>query len=143
MGLSGRLHPRASSPSPDPWEGGRLPSTALVAHVQVFLKHLFPICRSSMPLRYWLTLLAPMNWLLPSMHSSSRFARLHHIQLKLDGRDHGVEATLAEGASASHRLTGESLLAAAEEARRQYNMAYELTLDAVLSSFSSSLSTET
>ncbi|PTB39862.1 uncharacterized protein TrAFT101_005101 [Trichoderma asperellum] len=110
-------------------------SVALAAHVQVFMKHLFPI----MPVINDRELLAD------SLHldelSPSRYAFLlslcaaTRIQLKLDNAEEYDETSVGINTSLDSPLTGEALLTAAEQARLQFNVVDDLSLDTLLTSF--------
>ncbi|KAL7814241.1 fungal-specific transcription factor domain-containing protein [Trichoderma aethiopicum] len=110
-------------------------SVALAAHVQVFMKHLFPI----MPVVNDRELLAD-SLRLDSL-SPSRYAFLlslcaaTRIQLKLDSADEYDETAVGINTSLDSPLTGEALLAAAEQARLRFNVVDDLSLDTLLTSF--------
>ncbi|KAL7927387.1 fungal-specific transcription factor domain-containing protein [Trichoderma austrokoningii] len=110
-------------------------AVALAAHVQVFMKHLFPI----MPVINDRELLADSLRL--DELSPSRYAFLlslcaaTRIQLKLDHAEEYDETSVGINTSLDSPLTGEALLAAAEQARRQFNVVDDLSLDTLLTSF--------
>ncbi|EGR52077.1 amylolytic gene expression activator, partial [Trichoderma reesei QM6a] len=110
-------------------------SVALAAHVQVFMKHLFPI----MPVVNDRELLAD-SLRLDSL-SPSRYAFLlslcaaTRIQLKLDNAEEYDETAVGINTSLDSPLTGEALLGAAEQARLQFNVVDDLSLDTLLTSF--------
>ncbi|KAH0496669.1 hypothetical protein TgHK011_004020 [Trichoderma gracile] len=111
-------------------------SVALAAHVQVFMKHLFPI----MPVVNDRQLLADSLRL--DTLSPSRYAFLlslcaaTRIQLKLDKAEEYDETAVGINTSSlDSPLTGEALLGAAEQARLQFNVVDDLSLDTLLTSF--------
>ncbi|TFB03715.1 Maltose fermentation regulatory protein MAL63 [Trichoderma ghanense] len=111
-------------------------SVALAAHVQVFMKHLFPI----MPVVNDRELLAD-SLRLDSL-SPSRYAFLlslcaaTRIQLKLDSAEEYDETAVGINTSSlDSPLTGEALLSAAEQARLRFNVVDDLSLDTLLTSF--------
>ncbi|KAL7958238.1 fungal-specific transcription factor domain-containing protein [Trichoderma compactum] len=110
-------------------------SVALAAHVQVFMKHLFPI----MPVVNDRELLADSLRL--DELSPSRYAFLlslcaaTRIQLKLDNAEEYDETSVGINTSLDSPLTGEALLTAAEQARLQFNVVDDLSLDTLLTSF--------
>lgn len=110
-------------------------SVALAAHVQVFMKHLFPI----MPVvndRELLTDSLRLDELSPSRYAFLlSLCAATRIQLKLDNAEEYDETSVGINTSLDSPLTGEALLTAAEQARRQFNVVDDLSLDTLLTSF--------
>ncbi|KAH0523429.1 hypothetical protein TsFJ059_008436 [Trichoderma semiorbis] len=110
-------------------------SVALAAHVQVFMKHLFPI----MPVvndRELLTDSLRLDELSPSRYAFLlSLCAATRIQLKLDNAEEYDETSVGINTSLDSPLTGEALLTAAEQARLQFNVVDDLSLDTLLTSF--------
>lgn len=110
-------------------------AVALAAHVQVFMKHLFPI----MPVINDRELLADslrLDELAPSRYAFLlSLCAATRIQLKLDNAEEYDETSVGINTSLDSPLTGEALLAAAEQARLQFNVVDDLSLDTLLTSF--------
>lgn len=114
----------------------RLSSPILLAHVNVYLKYLFPI----MPVvRREQLLLDSQN---PSSLSPQRYAFMAalcaatHIQLKLDGA--GPVSNTSDGnatADGSSLMSGEALLAEAVRARKEYDVIEHVNVETLLTSF--------
>ncbi|RAH51590.1 putative C6 transcription factor (AmyR) [Aspergillus brunneoviolaceus CBS 621.78] len=114
----------------------RLSAPVLLAHVNVYLKYLFPI----MPVVRRQELQRDCHR--PELLSSQRYAFLAslcaatHIQLKLDGTtsvpDPSHFPTGAEGHSC---MSGEELLAEAVRARKDCDVVEDLNMDSLLTSF--------
>ncbi|PIG85910.1 C6 transcription factor (AmyR), partial [Aspergillus arachidicola] len=114
----------------------RLSAPILLAHVNVFLKYLFPI----MPIVRQDQLQQDCHQ--PERLSSQRYAFIAalcaatHIQLKLDGAAPGPEAASAQASLDGHpMLSGEELLAEAVRARKEYNVVDEINMENLLTSF--------
>ncbi|RAQ63495.1 C6 transcription factor (AmyR) [Aspergillus flavus] len=114
----------------------RLSTPNLLAHVNVFLKYLFPI----MPVVRQDQLQQDCHQ--PERLSPQRYAFIAalcaatHIQLKLDGAAPGPEAASARASLDGHpMLSGEELLAEAVRARKEYNVVDEINMENLLTSF--------
>jgi hypothetical protein len=115
--------------------GDRLLSTALLAHIHVFLKHLFPI----MPVVSAEALLRDGSR--PESLSAPRYAFITalcaatHIQLKLDGAESGVDMQNQKARDKMAEFTEEFILSCALKAREQYDVIEDSGIDSLLSSF--------
>lgn len=114
----------------------RLSPQILLAHVNVYLKYLFPI----MPVVRGDQL--RMDSHQPERLSRSRYAFLAslcaatHIQLKLDGDTPVPDPARLQGLGDGHSLvSGEKLLAEAVRARRECDIVEEATIESLLTSF--------
>ncbi|KAG4433373.1 hypothetical protein IFR05_011133 [Cadophora sp. M221] len=126
----------AHSPYEITQHSGRLLPTALLAHIHVFLKHLFPI----MPVVTAEELLRdgsrPESLSAPRYASITALCAATHIQLKLDGAGSmaGVQnhPTVTEMMSL---FTEEFILSCALKAREEYDIIEDPGIDSLLSSF--------
>ncbi|KAE8144906.1 fungal-specific transcription factor domain-containing protein [Aspergillus avenaceus] len=114
----------------------RLSAPILLAHVNVFLKYLFPI----MPVVRRERL--QQNCHQPERLSAQRYAFLAslcaatHIQLKLDGAAPVSDPAYAQAGMDGHpMMSGEELLAEAVHARKEYDVADGMNLESLLTSF--------
>lgn len=125
----------ADSPHEISQHGGRLLSTALLAHIHVFLKHLFPI----MPVVSAEELLRDGNR--PESLSAPRYAFITalcaatHIQLKLDGVESVADMQYPTATDMMAEFTEEFILSCALMAREQYDIIEDSGIDSLLSSF--------
>ncbi|RAL16099.1 putative C6 transcription factor (AmyR) [Aspergillus homomorphus CBS 101889] len=115
---------------------GRLSAPLLLAHVNVYLKYLFPI----MPVVRKQELQRDCHQ--PELLSSQRYAFLAslcaatHIQLKLDGSSPVPDPSyLTTGSDGHSCMSGEELLAEAVRARKECDVVEDLTIDSLLTSF--------
>ncbi|KAH8704140.1 fungal-specific transcription factor domain-containing protein [Talaromyces proteolyticus] len=110
----------------------RLSSTVLLAHVNIYLKYLYPI----MPVVRAEQVLNDSRE--PEMLTPQRYAFMAalcaatHVQLKLDGVDDGTELSLLEPGSS---MSGEELLLEAISARRHCDIPENMSLESLLTSF--------
>ncbi|KAF7712731.1 Amylolytic gene expression activator [Penicillium ucsense] len=114
----------------------RLSSQILLAHVNVYLKYLFPI----MPVVRGDQLRRDSQQ--PEMLSASRYAFLAslcaatHIQLKLDGDTPVPDPARLESLGDGHSLfSGETLLSEALRARRDCDIVDDVSIESLLTSF--------
>jgi hypothetical protein len=110
----------------------RLSSTVLVAHVNVYLKYLYPI----MPVICAEQVLNDCQE--PEKLPSQRYAFMAalcaatHVQLKLDGTGNGTEPSPVEINSS---MSGEELLTEAINARKECDIPDNITIESLLTSF--------
>ncbi|KAH7120688.1 fungal-specific transcription factor domain-containing protein [Dactylonectria macrodidyma] len=108
---------------------------SLVAHVEVFLKHMFPI----MPVVHGHEILADaarLDQLPPSRYTLiAAICAATRIQLKLDNEENSTGNGPGADIPKEPPLSGEMLLSIAENSLRQFNVIDDYTLDSILSSF--------
>jgi len=113
----------------------RLSSTTLLAHIHVFLKHLFPI----MPVVTAEELLRDGSR--PESLSASRYASVTalcaatHIQLKLDGAERMTDMQNHNVTEMMCQYTEGFMLSCAVQARQEYDIIEDAGTDSLLSSF--------
>ncbi|RDL33198.1 uncharacterized protein BP5553_08637 [Venustampulla echinocandica] len=125
----------ADTPNEISQHGGRLLPTTLLAHIHVFLKHLFPI----MPIVNAEELLRdgnrPESLSAPRYVSIAALCAATHIQLKLDGVESVAEVENPTATDTIARFTDEFILSCALKAREQYDIIEDSGIDSLLSSF--------
>ncbi|KAJ5772919.1 hypothetical protein N7457_007815 [Penicillium paradoxum] len=121
------------NPQPHP---RRLSSQILLAHVNVYLKYLFPIMPVVRGEQLRLDCHAPEH-LSPRRYAFlASLCAATHIQLKLDGTTPVPDPERLQRLGAGHSLmSGEDLLSEAVRARREYDVLEELSTESLLTSF--------
>lgn len=106
----------------------------LAAHIQVFLKYLFPI----MPIvnEEFVTDALRVDDLPPSRYAAIiAICAATRIQLRMDNSKNGFGEGPDAGIPVEPQLSGEMLVALAENALRQYSIIDDTSLDSILASF--------
>lgn len=110
----------------------RLSSTVLVAHVNVYLKYLYPIMPVICAEQVLKDCHEPENLLAQRYAFMAALCAATHVQLKLDGTGNGTEPSPVEMNSS---MSGEELLTEAINARKDCDIPENITIESLLTSF--------